>query len=176
MILVACSGSCCTLYFLTLCRRVKKCEKYSHIVAFYGGENYLEKSGCVVASFHFCVGTHVDGKLNLYSLLGSSYFMSWLQIACWLPQLSFRSLNTVVLHWSLRNWSGLNLICFEFEDWFIPEPLGYGKESGKNKMLAIQLLRLQRARQGETNRKQKQQENLQASLRSGLFINNYKTV
>jgi len=68
------------------------------------------------------------------------------------------------------------LICFEFEDWFIPEPLGYGKESGKNKMLAIQLLRLQRARQGETNRKQKQQENLQASLRSGLFINNYKTV
>ena len=63
-----------------------------------GGELPEKESGCVVTSFHFCVGTHVDGKLNLYSLLGSSYFMSWLQIACWLPQLSFRSPNTVVLH------------------------------------------------------------------------------
>lgn len=90
--------------------------------------------------------------------------MAWLQIACWLPQLSFRSPNTNVLHWSLHNFSGLNLSSFEFEDWFISDPMGYGKESGKSKMLAMQLIRRQRAREGETNRKQKQQENLKQLL------------
>lgn len=162
--------SCC-MHLLFLCallltwdRGVNKSRKWLSTVAFLGRTTWERGWMCsCLFSLMSCYICWTDSKNVVFCWV---LIMKWLVCKLLAGSLSCHSgpPNTDVLRWSLHSFSGLDLSSFEFEDWFISYPMEYGKESGKSKMLAMQLTWHQRAREGETNRKQKQQEHLKQLL------------